>query len=64
MAATPAEQVQVPYPFNSGDELLRHAAEHGMSISSLMLENEKALRPEAEVRARHARDLARRWTRA
>src|SRR5205814_2729653 len=37
----PAEQIDVPYPFNSGDELLRHALEHGMSISSLMLENEK-----------------------
>ena len=41
--ATPADQVQVPYPFNSGEELLRHAAEHGMAISSLMLENEKAV---------------------
>jgi L-serine dehydratase len=50
--ATPAEQVQVPYPFNSGEELLRHATEHGMGISSLMLENEKALIPEAEVRRR------------
>ena len=50
--STPADQVQVPYPFNSGEELLRHAAEHGMAISSLMLENEKALLPEAEIRKR------------
>jgi L-serine dehydratase len=50
--ALPADQVQVPYPFNSGEELLRHATEHGMGISSLMLENEKALVPEAEVRRR------------
>ncbi len=50
--ATPADQVQVPYPFNSGEELLRHAVEHGMSISSLMLENEKALLSEVEVRRR------------
>jgi L-serine dehydratase len=50
--STPADQVQVPYPFNSADELLRHSAEHGMSISSLMLENEKALVPEAEIRRR------------
>lgn len=50
--ATPAEQVQVPYPFNSGADLLRHANEHGMGISSLMLENEKALMPEADVRRR------------
>jgi L-serine dehydratase len=50
--STPAEQVSVPYPFNSGDELLKHSVEHGTSISGLMLENEKALMPEAEVRRR------------
>ena len=50
--STPADQVQVPYPFNSGEELLRHAGDHGMAISSLMLENEKALAPEAEIRQR------------
>jgi L-serine dehydratase len=51
--ATPADQVQVPYPFNSGEELLRHASEHGMAISSLMLENEKAVYgSEAEIRRR------------
>ncbi|HSD88601.1 MAG TPA: L-serine ammonia-lyase, partial [Kofleriaceae bacterium] len=50
--STPADQVQVPYEFNSGEELLRHASEHGMSISSLMLENEKALAPEPEIRRR------------
>src|SRR5450432_897441 len=50
--STPADQVTVPYPFNSGDDLLRLAAEHGMSVSSLMMENEKALLGEAEVRAR------------
>ncbi len=50
--STPADQVVVPYPFNSGEELLKLSNEHGMSISSLMLENEKALCPEAEVRSR------------
>jgi L-serine dehydratase len=50
--STPAEQVQVPHPFNSADELLRHANEHGMALSSLMFENEKALTPEPEVRRR------------
>ena len=29
--STPADQVQVPYPFNSGEELLRYATEHGMA---------------------------------
>jgi len=50
--STPADQVVVPYPFNSGDDLLRLSNEHGMSISTLMLENEKALSSEAEVRSR------------
>jgi L-serine dehydratase len=50
--STPADQVVVPYPFNSAAELLRHSAEHGMAISSLMLENEKALASEDEVRRR------------
>jgi L-serine dehydratase len=45
-----AEQIAVPYPFNSAAELLRHTVEHGKSISGLMLDNECALRPEAEVR--------------
>ena len=44
--STPADQVKVPYPFNSADELLKLSVEHGMSISSLMLENEKAIIPE------------------
>ena len=49
--STPAEQVEVPYPFSSGDELLRLSQEHGMALSSLMLENEKAHMPEEQVRA-------------
>jgi L-serine dehydratase len=48
--SVPAEQVSVPYPFNSADELLKHSVEHGTSISGLLLENEKALMPEDEVR--------------
>ncbi|HEY0250951.1 MAG TPA: L-serine ammonia-lyase, partial [Kofleriaceae bacterium] len=49
--STPADQLSVPYPFNSGDELLKLSVEHGMSLSSLMLENEKAFMSEDEVRA-------------
>jgi L-serine dehydratase len=41
---------EVPYPFRTGADLLRMAAESGFSVSGLMLENEKALRPEAAVR--------------
>lgn len=39
------------YSFRSGDEMLRLANENGLSISSLMLENEKAWRTEEEIRA-------------
>ncbi|MBM9503818.1 L-serine ammonia-lyase [Actinacidiphila acididurans] len=39
------------HPFRTGDELLRLAGETGLSISALMLENEKAWRSEAEIRA-------------
>ncbi|MER7817875.1 L-serine ammonia-lyase [Streptomyces sp. NPDC096153] len=38
------------YPFRTGDELLRLSRETGLSISSLMLENEKAWRTEDEIR--------------
>ncbi|MGW8379610.1 L-serine ammonia-lyase [Streptomyces sp. ODS28] len=39
------------YPFRTGDELLRLTQDTGLSISRLMLENEKAWRTEAEIRA-------------
>jgi L-serine dehydratase len=38
------------YPFRTGDELLRLAKETGLSISALMLENERAWRDEDEIR--------------
>ncbi|MFZ5443918.1 MAG: L-serine ammonia-lyase [Myxococcota bacterium] len=46
--------VVVPYPFSTGEELLERCNEHGLSISTLMMENEKAFRPEPEIRARVA----------
>jgi L-serine dehydratase len=39
------------YSFRTGDELLRLTKETGLSISSLMLENERAWRTEEEIRA-------------
>ena len=39
------------HPFRTGDELLRLSRETGLSISALMLENEKAWRTEDEIRA-------------
>jgi L-serine dehydratase len=38
------------HPFRTGDELLRISRDTGLSISALMLENEKAWRTEAEIR--------------
>src|SRR5690349_17018823 len=50
--STPAEQVSVPYPFNSAADLLKLSSEHGMAISTLMFENEKTLAPEDAVKRR------------
>jgi len=47
----------VAHPFKSADELLATCREKGLSISQLMLENEKAWRPEEDTR----RGLLRIW---
>ncbi len=44
------DQTPLKYPFRSGEELLAQCEEHGLSISQLMLENEKAWRSEGEIR--------------
>jgi len=49
--ATSAHAVALPFPFGTGDELMAHAAAQQRSIASLVLANECAWRPEAEVRA-------------
>jgi L-serine dehydratase len=41
----------IPYPFESGAELLETAAGNGLTIAELVLANETAARPEAEVLA-------------
>ena len=46
------DDVTLPYPFTSAAELLALCARHGLSISALVMENEKARLPEEEVRAR------------
>ncbi|MER5318667.1 L-serine ammonia-lyase [Streptosporangium roseum] len=54
--ATGADRIKpddtaLPYPFTTAAELLTHCAETGLSISGLMLENEKAFgRSEREIR--------------
>ncbi|WP_308809635.1 L-serine ammonia-lyase [Archangium lansingense] len=45
-----AKDTRIPYPFKTGAELLALCHQHGLSISTLMLENEKALRTETQVR--------------
>ncbi len=40
----------LPYPYSSGADLLNLCREHGLSISDIMMENEKAWRDEEEVR--------------
>ena len=50
-ANAPAESAPVPHPFASGAELVASADAAGLSIAGLMLANELALRPEAEVLA-------------
>ena len=44
------DDTRLPYHFLTGDELLAQCAENNLSISSLMMENEKHWRSEAETR--------------
>lgn len=46
-----ADETPLPFAFTSGDELLRLCGTQGMSIASLMLENEKTWRTAEEVRS-------------
>ncbi|MEV4563118.1 L-serine ammonia-lyase [Nonomuraea sp. NPDC049419] len=55
--ATGADRIKpddtvLPYPFTTAEELLKHCSATGLSISALMLENEKAFgRTEEEIRS-------------
>ncbi|WP_406663173.1 L-serine ammonia-lyase [Gallaecimonas sp. GXIMD1310] len=44
-----ADATREPYPFDSCDQLIAQCREHGLSIASLVMHNETALRPRAEV---------------
>ena len=46
-----ASELLLPYPFTSAAEMLHMAADAGLAVWQLMLANERALRPEKEVRA-------------
>jgi L-serine dehydratase len=43
-------QTTQPYPFDSGESLLRQCHRNGLSIAAVMMENEKAWRAEPEIR--------------
>ncbi|MER6942653.1 L-serine ammonia-lyase [Nonomuraea sp. NPDC000554] len=55
--ATGADRIKpddtvLPYPFTTGEELLKHCSNTGLSISALMMRNEQAFgRTEEEIRA-------------
>jgi len=44
------DDTRLPYPFLSAVDLLIHCAKHDMSISDLMMKNEKVWRSEVEIR--------------
>ncbi|MGE1081698.1 L-serine ammonia-lyase [Pseudomonas shirazensis] len=46
-----AEQVNLPYEFSSAAELLSLCKQHGVSVSQLMMANERAWRSEDDIRA-------------
>jgi L-serine dehydratase len=46
------DRTELPYPFHSGEELLRRCRESGLPIWRVMLENEKVWRAEPEIRER------------
>jgi L-serine dehydratase len=49
-AAPGSDGPSLPYPFRSADDLLRIGDETGLAIWQIALANEKAWRPEAEIR--------------
>jgi L-serine dehydratase len=51
MASSSDNRETIPYPFDTGDSLLKMCSESGKTIAQIMLANETCWRPEAEVRA-------------
>lgn len=46
----PPEEIPVPYPFDTAEQLVNICTEKGLSIAGLMWENEKALKPEEDIK--------------
>jgi L-serine dehydratase len=51
---TEANPIQVPYAFNSAEALVAQCKESGLSISGLVMQNERALNAEDTIRANYA----------
>jgi len=45
------DDVSLPYPFKTADELLKHCQQQNLTIAELMIENEKTWRSEAEIKS-------------
>ncbi|MDO5679338.1 MAG: L-serine ammonia-lyase [Pelistega sp.] len=50
MRVNTTPDIQIPYPFSSGDELVALCEKHNLTVAQLMMENEKAYQDEAAVR--------------
>lgn len=46
------DTTEIPYPFRTAKQLLALCKQHNLSVSQLMLENEKSWRSEAEIRSK------------
>ena len=44
------DQTALPYPFSTGEELLAHTRAHALTVSELMLTNERSWRSEDDIR--------------
>jgi len=51
LASLAEDATAVPYPFSTGDALLAHAHDSGLSVSDLVLANERTWRTEEEIRS-------------
>jgi len=50
-AATAKQQVQLPFPINTADDILHWCIKTGLAVNEVVLENENAWHTEAETRA-------------
>lgn len=44
-------EICVPFPYRNAEDLLKHCSDNGLPLSTVMLQNESALRPKADVEA-------------